>query len=660
MKQFWIVIFCLLRITVSAQKTGQALIDSVVHIYPSIRQDTEQIKALSLIAQTYLQFDPSQGFPYTDTALLLAEKLHWKKGMARIINLKGLLTGDTGNSKQARVYFEQSMALQKEINNTSGVITSLNNIGRAYQRESNFGQALENYLTAFSLAEKIKDNSQIALVGTNLTAIYFSQMNFEKSEEYGQLTLKYGELSGTKNNIAKALQLLGTIRLQKKDTAAAKSYFEKSLKLYEEMGNPMGVAALFSELGIVHASNPEEAIMYSLKAQAIFDKIGANTYNSVTNLANLGNNYFAMAKSSHTAFKKSWLDSASYYLQRSMVVCKASGNTQYLANVYVSLSDLEEYKGNYSLALDNLKKYNFINDSLFSQTHKNELAGMENKYNMDLKNKEIALKQVELVSQRKTQVGLLIGLSLLGVIGVLLYWQNRVRKKSNTTLMVLNNQLDEANKVKARFFGILSHDLRSPISSLINFLTLLKNEPEEVSSEDRQIYQQVIGQSTENLLQTMETMLLWSKEQMDNFKPDIRIVSVNTLFDYIQKFFLHTSQVQMNFSDPGDLQVSADENYLKVIMQNLTSNAIKALKNKPEGIITWKAKKEGTKTILSISDNGPGLNAEQMKVLYHDEASVNAKTGFGFHMIRDLAKAIQYKISVESQPGMGTTFMLSS
>jgi len=226
--------------------------------------------------------------------------------------------------------------------------------------------------------------------------------------------------------------------------------------------------------------------------------------------------------------------------------------------------------------------------------------------------------------------------------------------------MVLNNQLDEANKVKAKFFGILSHDLRSPISSLISFLHLLKNEPELLSANERDSYRQQIGQSTQELLQTMETMLIWSKEQMDNFKPVIKIVQVADLFDYLQKFFAQTTQVQISFSDPGELVVSADENYLNVIMQNLTSNAIKALRNNPNGTISWKVHKEGMKTILSITDNGPGIQADQIKALYHEESGVNAKTGFGFHLIRDLAKAIQYRISVESKPGSGTTFVLSS
>jgi signal transduction histidine kinase len=660
MKRIIFIFLCLLQTGVFAQKTGQTLIDSIVSAIPAIKQDTMLVKAYNQVGEIYLQLNPAMGLKYADTALAGAEKMHWKKGIARILNLKGLLVGDTGNSVQSRVYFEMSYAIQREIKNQFGMITSLNNIGRNYQRESNFSKALDYYFKALSVAEEFKDNSLIALVGTNLTASYLTQGNYTKALEYAQMTLKCAELSHTPNNIAKALEFLGKIKINAKDTVAAKSYMARALKVYEEINNPSGVAQILTVMAPLEYPDYKKAIETMLKAQKIMDAIAPKAYYSIGNLGNLGSAYFDLAKNSPVSEKKEFFKKSEYYLMHALELCKEVNNTEYLASLYSNLSALEEEKGNYKMALDNLKKNFFLNDSLFSQDKKNELASMENKHNIDLKNQEIAINQLELTNQRKTQLGLIIGLALLGIIGGLLFWQSRMRKKSNTTLMVLNSQLDEANKVKAKFFGILSHDLRSPISSLINFLHLLKNEPELLSPAERTSYQQKIGQSTEELLQTMETMLIWSKEQMDNFKPEIRIVPVNDLFDYIQKFFAQTSQVQISFSNPEGLEVSSDENYLKVIMQNLTSNAIKALKNNPEGTIHWKARKDGLKTILSITDNGPGINAAQLKVLYNEENAVNAKTGFGFHLIRDLAKAIQYSISIESKPGMGTTFVLSS
>jgi signal transduction histidine kinase len=126
--------------------------------------------------------------------------------------------------------------------------------------------------------------------------------------------------------------------------------------------------------------------------------------------------------------------------------------------------------------------------------------------------------------------GLIIGLALLAVIGGLLYWQNQTKKRTNTTLLHLNNELDEANKIKARFFAILSHDLRSPVANLINFLHLQKEEPDLLTPELAEMHQKRITESAENLLENMESMLLWSKGQMQHFKPQVKSIAVEDSF----------------------------------------------------------------------------------------------------------------------------------
>jgi signal transduction histidine kinase len=156
-------------------------------------------------------------------------------------------------------------------------------------------------------------------------------------------------------------------------------------------------------------------------------------------------------------------------------------------------------------------------------------------------------------------------------------------------LLQLNNELDEANKVKAKFFGILSHDLRSPVANLINFLQLQKRKPGILSEQQIAERENEIGDAAASLLDTMEAMLLWSKGQMEHFKPSISTVRINDLFAYLQKYFTGPENISFSFSAEENLIVQTDENYLQTIMQNLTSNAVKALQQKPNTQITWKA-----------------------------------------------------------------------
>jgi signal transduction histidine kinase len=655
-----ILLLSCLQTALYSQTSTQARIDSLQANLKTLKDDSGKVKTMGRLAQLYLQVDPRKGIEISKEALAIAEKMKWKKAIANLHNDMGLIIGDTGNNSQARVHFEKSYEINKELNASFNMINNLNNIGRSHQRESNFSAALDYFFKALAIAEEIKSSEQIALVGTNLTSSFVTQKNYVKGLEYAQMTLKHAELSKTPGNIGKALMQIGVIKMETKDTMEARRYLERALKVYEEADQRIGVVQVLINIAPLEYPDYNKAIQTMLKAQKILDEFAPASYYSIGNLANLGRTYYDLAINSPAAEQKEIFKKAELYLKRSEQLAEQTGSAEYLAMISINLADLEEKKGNYKGSLASYKKYNSINDSLYSQDKKNELAGLESKYNIALKDKEIAINKLQLASQRRTQIGLIVGLALLGIIGALLFWQSRLRKKTNTTLMVLNNQLDEANKVKVKFFGILSHDLRSPIASLINFLYLLKNEPELLTAEEKAAHQQQISQSAEELLQTMETMLLWSKEQMENFKPDIKMVQVSELFDYIQKFFPQSSRITMQFSNPEMLTVSGDENYLKVIMQNLTANAIKALKNNPEGIIHWQARKQKNQTILSITDNGPGINEEQAKSLYSEGMGVNAKTGFGLHLIRDLAKAIQYHISIESKPGMGTTFVLSA
>src|SRR5882724_11720430 len=212
MKLFFYISLILLSITVSAQKKGQALIDSVLEGLPAMKEDTNQLKSLGKIAETYWIMDPSKGIVYAKKALTLSEKLNYKKGVARFNNLIGLLVGDTGNNTQARIYFEQSYKINEELGNSFSMISNLNNIGRSYQRESKYSNALDYYFKALAIAERTKNDEQISLVGTNLNVSYDAQNNYTKSLEYALMALKYGRLSHTPNNIGKALFQIGIIK----------------------------------------------------------------------------------------------------------------------------------------------------------------------------------------------------------------------------------------------------------------------------------------------------------------------------------------------------------------------------------------------------------------------------------------------------------------
>ncbi|WP_276378931.1 ATP-binding protein [Flavobacterium sp. H4147] len=309
--------------------------------------------------------------------------------------------------------------------------------------------------------------------------------------------------------------------------------------------------------------------------------------------------------------------------------------------------------------------YSKYNDEMMQESAKQNIANAEARYQNKTKQQKIqnlstenTIKNIQISEAKKQRLFLISGLALVGIIGLLLFRQSQIRKKTNKKLQLLNQELDEANKIKARFFSILNHDLRSPVSNLIHFLHLQKESPELIDEETAQRMQTKIISGAENLLSSMEDILLWSKGQMENFKPHFKEIPVETVFEETRKHFSSIDNISISFENPENIVLNTDENYLKTIIRNLTGNAIKALDKTKNPSIIWKAGQKDHQFYLSITDNGPGGTQEKFKALYDESEVIGIKSGLGLHLIRDLANAINCKIEVCSKPGLGTTFTI--
>jgi signal transduction histidine kinase len=321
--------------------------------------------------------------------------------------------------------------------------------------------------------------------------------------------------------------------------------------------------------------------------------------------------------------------------------------------------------GNWKEAYYYNEIYSKYNDEMMEQSAKQNIANAEARFQNKTKIQEIktlstqnTIKNIQIAEAKKQRLYLILGLALVGIIGLLLFTQNQNRKKTNQKLQLLNQELDEANKIKARFFSILNHDLRSPVSNFIHFLHLQKESPELIDEETAARMQTKVISGAENLLTSMEDILLWSKGQMENFKPHFKEIPAAIIFKEIQQHFSSIENIDISFENPENILLNTDENYLKTIIRNLTGNAIKALDKIENPKIIWKAWQENEVQYLSITDNGSGGSQERFKALYDDSEVIGIKSGLGLHLIRDLATAINCKIEVSSKPDFGTTFTI--
>jgi signal transduction histidine kinase len=156
----------------------------------------------------------------------------------------------------------------------------------------------------------------------------------------------------------------------------------------------------------------------------------------------------------------------------------------------------------------------------------------------------------------------------------------------------------------------------------------------------------------------MEQLLLWSKSQMERFEPKFENVALASLFEEIRQTASQHPEIQFEFELKSPITIHTDPDYLKTILRNLNSNAIKALQKQAGAAIVWKSHSDESGVHISITDNGPGGDQNSFKTLFDEQAVIGTKTGLGMHLIRDLTKAIKGNITLDTKQGKGTSISL--
>ncbi len=523
-----------------------------------------------------------------------------------------------------------------------------------YMLSSQYIPASMMLIKAIAIGEKHHYDDILYESYTMMGKIFFHQNNFKKARYY--YTKSY--LLNKKDTLyaANYHKYLGDIFLVEGNIDSAKNaygYAETLYKTIQDLDSNL-LGKFYSNYSITFENNFIKKLEYALAADSYYTELSTS---NIINKGNIGTSYkdiviqyiydslsrisdiIPATKAENIALAKSYLTAAI----RLAVRTNDKADQAYFSGV---LSELQYEEGDYKGAYLNYRLYYETTDSIFSQESKNALAEVESKL-------EIQQKNAVIVQQKRTRIALISGLLLLGIIGLLLYMQAANRKRSNDKLQQLNVQLDATNQIKTKFFSIISHDLRSPIANIVTLLNFQKDHADTLPEGALEKHREKVIHDAENLLESMETMLLWSKGQMQNFKPSFKTIAINDLFGYLQRFFSNVENVEMIFISNDIEYLTTDENFMQVIMQNLTANAIKAMRHTTNATLSWEAYREGDSIILQIQDNGPGIAAENLETILHPTATSSDKHGLGLQIVGDLARAIKCKITFISTENKG-------
>lgn len=238
------------------------------------------------------------------------------------------------------------------------------------------------------------------------------------------------------------------------------------------------------------------------------------------------------------------------------------------------------------------------------------------------------------------------------------------RKQSEDAIKKYVKELEDLNIHKEGVLAILSHDLRSPLSSIIGTAKYLKENFHKMKSDVVQEMLDLLYKSSTDELDMLDYLVEWARIK---YASDIFSPSKIKLTEYINKVFETLSEtasintINLHHEIEENTSVFADGKMLISIIQNIVSNAIKHTEK--GGTITVSAKRKDDKIIVQVKDTGIGMSKEIMEKLFTPQVKTLSETrkknkgaGIGLLLVKGFLEKNGGEIWVESVEGEGSSF----
>ncbi len=230
-----------------------------------------------------------------------------------------------------------------------------------------------------------------------------------------------------------------------------------------------------------------------------------------------------------------------------------------------------------------------------------------------------------------------------------------------------NEQLKKINQEKDRFFSIIAHDLRSPLSGFAGLSELLVQQIRANNLDMIEKYASAMQQSSKITMELLMNLMTWSRAQTGTleYQPETLSIPgiVNENIALLQNAADEKS-ITLTTQIPDDATFSADKEMMGVVLRNSISNAIKF--TNPGGSVKISAEKIAREVNFSVIDDGIGMNEEMVNSLFRIDTKVRRigtnkepSTGLGLLLCKEFVDMHGGQISVESEEGKGTKISVS-
>lgn len=626
----------------------------------------EMYQLLASNAMQESRFQESSDYLIKSQALY--DSLGYKYGQAKIDLSTGMLLSWMGKYNDASEYLFKSLQVFEKNKNRNQVMIAYYELGWVFASMQMEDRAKKYLSQALAIAKEISNirylgsiHNAYGTLYTNLKKYDLTIAHLDSAVHYQEITQNILSIAAAKFNKAVALEKLGRK--------------EEALELYR----------------------------YTYKVDKSLNRIVGLIEGEWV----LGQ-YF---------MKNNNIDSAQYYFHLGEKRALALGENYFLLNIYQGLADLYSKTGNYKRANSYFQKSLEAQKKFYNENKALELATAETTH--DLKNKEneinlmnlqklnneqtIALNQKTIQVQKNTLIALTIGLILLAILSYIIFRYLRVRTKGNRKLQELyndiqekqakilaqseelkeaNNQVTELNqilesKVQERtlalesalaeldyFFYRASHDFRGPLTTLMGIVGISKTL--DLKNETQELFQKVdiTAKKLDGMVRKLQAVSFLGDNQnlkepthynlQEKIEQICREVIENN--DYNGKQFEYKLEVTSSVQD-----VYFHTTILQICISNLVENSI-VFNDNHQIKIKIKAKISNNKLIISVADNGIGIEKDTQSEIFNmfrRSSPSSIGNGLGLYLVKKAVENLKGEIKLYSQSKYGSTFELS-
>ncbi|MGB1307857.1 MAG: ATP-binding protein [Oceanihabitans sp.] len=537
---------------------------------------------------------------------------------------------------------------------------------------NNYFNAKRKLDDALEIATQINYQKGIGLIYSKIGKINYNIEEPEKAIVDLLKATNYQRFAKDYINLAETYKTLGDVYTNQKKHNQALEYYQSSRNLFEQEDLEEFIAEVLLKLGVTYFTLED------------YKKASSNLGESITIASDLDLQKIHSSALIHlgkTYEKNKNLSIALKTANHGVTIAQENNYSTVLTQGYLVLSNLNEKAKNYKLANSYLKKHIDLSNSLINLKRENLSPDKRLQFLLDnqteYQKKQAADLQELQDSRNLSQLTALLSVALITILSLLtmsLYKNNRIRLKSNKILHRKNEELlhakekaEQASKTKANFLSTVTHELRTPLYAVTGLSNMLLEEnpkPEQLQ------HLKSLKFSGDYLLTFINDILQINKIEANKEKIESETFNLKTKAQNVIAA-LNNSALKNNVNLHYDYDSSLPENFhgdqLKIsqILINLIGNAIKFTKDGDIWIrISNKSEINNIyKVCIEIEDNGIGISKEKQEHMYESfsqgSIEINRKyggTGLGLSIVKGLVDLLNGTISFKSKLGAGTTF----